>query len=350
LEQKTVNDFRTFDLIGAETEPPKVATLAELIEQYKTDPVSDYHKLRYATRVNHDSLMARMVADCGHLPLAKIRRRTLEQMHLHWSGQGTKIPMGHGFMSKLRTIAGYGSRMLEDMECVRLYHALEGTKYEMMEKVGESFMTAEQAITIREKAREYGYYSIALAQAFQFDCLLRQRDTIGEWVPLAEKGESDTFWHGQKWIRGLRWEEIDADLVLTHVTSKKQKKLVVPLSAAPMVMKELHLMPDFMKTRTGPIIVSEATTMPWVAAEFRRKWRMIADDAGIPDDVKNMHSRHGGLSEGSDAGIPLEHMRHAATHSDIATTQRYSRNSEHKVAEALRRRVAYRQTQQGDAQ
>ena len=48
------------------------------------------------------------------------------------------------------------------------------------------------------------------------------------------------------------------------------------------------------------------------------------------------------ISEATDAGASLEHVRHAATHSDISTTQGYSRDGEVKTAEVLKLRVAYR--------
>lgn len=63
---------------------------------------------------------------------------------------------------------------------------------------------------------------------------------------------------------------------------------------------------------------------------------------GIPDDVKNMDSRAGAISEATDAGADLEHVRHAATHSDIGMTQKYSRGSADKVAGVQRKRTEHR--------
>jgi hypothetical protein len=53
-------------------------------------------------------------------------------------------------------------------------------------------------------------------------------------------------------------------------------------------------------------------------------WRKVATAAGVPKTVYNMDSRAGAISEATDAGAELEHVRHAATHSDISMTQRYS--------------------------
>jgi hypothetical protein len=84
-------------------------------------------------------------------------------------------------------------------------------------------LSAEQADAIRAHAHEIGWHSIALAQAFQFELLLRQKDVIGEWVPMSEPGVALETWKGQKWLRGLIWSEIDDNLVLRHVTSKRHR-------------------------------------------------------------------------------------------------------------------------------
>jgi hypothetical protein len=68
----------------------------------------------------------------------------------------------------------------------------------------------------------------------------------------------------------------------------------------------------------------------------------MANAVGIPKGVYNMDSRAGGITEASDAGAPMEHIRHAATHSDIATTQGYSRGGATKTANVLEMRAAYR--------
>jgi site-specific recombinase XerD len=191
---------------------------------------------------------------------------------------------------------------------------------------------------------------MALAQALQFELMLRQKDVIGEWVPLKEPGISATVGPKGKWISGLRWEEIDQNLILRHTTSKRGKDIEVDLKLAPMVLEELALLtktPIVQLTRTalpvtGPVILCEVTGWPYTTAEFRRKWRIVANEAGIPKEVRSMDSRAGAISEATDAGADLEHVRHAATHSDIAMTQRYSRGSTDKVAGVSRLRVAHR--------
>jgi hypothetical protein len=204
----------------------------------------------------------------------------------------------------------------------------------------ETFLTAEQAQAVILTAHSFGWHSIAFAQAIQFELLLRQKDVIGEWVPVAEPGKSSLIWRGQKWLRGIRWEEIDENLVLRHMTSKKQKRIEVDLNLAPMVMECLAFLGG--RKASGPVILNEITGAPWSPAEFRRKWRIVAEWAGVPKEVKNMDSRAGGITEASTAGVELEHIRHAATHSNIAMTQRYSRNAAVKIAGVQAKRAEYR--------
>ncbi len=167
--------------------------------------------------------------------------------------------------------------------------------------------------------------------------MLRQKDVIGEWVPINEPGMSDVTTGNSKWFRGLRWEEIDSNMILRHVTSKRQKEVTAELRLAPMVMEELPA-----RRASGPVIICEHTGIPWTAHEFRRHWRKLATAVGVPKTVRNMDSRAGAITEATQAGADLDHIKHAATHSDIGMTQRYSRDAAAKTANVMRKRVEYR--------
>jgi site-specific recombinase XerD len=181
--------------------------------------------------------------------------------------------------------------------------------------------------------------SIALAQAIQFEGMLRQKDIIGEWVPIAEPGTSAVIHKGLKWLRGIRWEEIDENLVLRHVTSKRQKEVEIRLADAPMVVAELAKVE---RKGSGPVIVNESSGRPYSVTHFRQIWRTIATAAGVPKSVRNQDSRAGAITEATQAGADLESIKHAATHSDIAMTQRYARSSHEKSAKVMQMRAAHR--------
>ncbi len=268
--------------------------------------------------------------------------------------------MGAAFVGQLRTLFTFGRSILESEECVRLGAVMHDLRFKGG-KHREVHITAEQADAVRYKARLYfALPSVALAQALQFECTLRQRDVIGEWAPLTEPGISDVIDKDEKWIRGLLWQEIDDNLILRHTTSKKQKIIVVDLKLASMVLEELAeltggqsiLVTDPITKKVtvnrrllpaaGPVVICDTTGMPWTDSEYRRKWRKIAKLAGVPDNVWNMDSRSGAISEAISAGVPLEFVRHAATHSDISQTQDYDRTGAEATATTMKARALHR--------
>jgi hypothetical protein len=312
-------------------------TVRALADAYQTDPDSTFHKTRPVSRRYYQTLLKGLVAGHADERIADIKARHVLRWHEEWSADG-KIAMGHAMVGMFRTILTFGVTMLEDDDCARLSGALSKMKFKMA-KPRSVHMTAEQATLVRKKAHEKGYPSIALAQAIQFECMLRQKDVIGEWESIDEAGISDVI-HGQhKWLRGLRWEEIDENLVLRHITSKRDKPITLPLSEAPMVMEELALIG---RKTSGPVIVFENTGLPWHAMWFRKVWRDLANECGIPKNIRNMDSRSGAITEASEAGAPMEHIRKAATHSQIAQTEKYSRGDEAQAANVLRIRAEHR--------
>jgi hypothetical protein len=186
-------------------------------------------------------------------------------------------------------LINFGATVLQDLECARIAAFLRPLRVPASQPRRGARLTEEQVKAIIKRAHETGKDSIALAQAIQFECQLSQRDVIGEWVPESEPGESDITDGGKKWLRGITWEEIDGSLVLRHPTSRDGEIVKVRLTDFRMVMDEIARLG--IRARKGPVIVSERTELPYVAFEFRRQWRIIANACGIPKDVKNMDSR-----------------------------------------------------------
>jgi hypothetical protein len=317
--------------------------------QYKTDTDSPYHSKRFATRQHYDTLCRRVVADMGTERIDATNTRRMKRLHESWTAPDEvdgppKVSMGHAMIGMLRTLATFGATILECPACRAVRPDLKDMRISAG-KPREEALSAEQASLVRHAA--YAVYpSIALAQALQFDLALRQKDVIGEWVPMEEKGPlSATTNDGQKWIRGLRWEEIDQGLVLRHVTSKRQKAITFDLHWAPMVMEEFGRMGVVTRAdlpASGPVVVCDTTGFPWKNALFRRVWRDLARASGISDNVRNMDTRAGAATEATASGAPIEHVKHLMTHTDISMTQRYARGSEEKVEGVMKSRVAHR--------
>lgn len=329
-------------------------TWGSLVRCYRTDPDSPYHKKRYATREHYDSLSKRIVTDYGTVRIADTDARTLLRMHEKWSDNSKKVSMGHAMIGMLRTVTTFGATLLKCADCKAIRSDLHDMRVENA-KPREHHLTAEQATAIRKHAHTMQgpfRHSVALAQALQFDGTMRQKDILGEWVPIDEPGPlSDVISGNLKWIRGLRGEEIDENFILRHITSKKNKLLTLDLKLCPMVMMEFRLMAglgplDQLERghvpAKGPLIINEQTGEPWMAANFRHVWRDLARACGVPDHIRNMDTRSGAITEALAAGASMEDVRKSATHSNSSMTSRYSRGDEVATAKVLQHRAAHR--------
>jgi hypothetical protein len=213
-------------------------TLKQVIAFYRSDPDSPFLNLRYQVRVKQDRTLERISKEFGSHQLRSIKTRTLLTWHKAWSSGG-RIAAAYELMARLRALFKFGFTMLEDRECKRLLEILRESRFQSL---GPRLvqLTAEHVRAIRTVARDhFGWDSIALAQALQFELMLSQKDVIGEWVPVDEPGESDVVRDGQKWLRGLRWSNIDKNLILRHVVGSGGRPIEVDLKTAPMVLEEL---------------------------------------------------------------------------------------------------------------
>jgi Phage integrase, N-terminal SAM-like domain len=262
------------------------ATIASLVECYRTDARSPYSRVRYRTRQNYEAFIRRILEDCGNEKLAELRAQDIQRFYEIWKQRG--MTMAHSVITMLRMLLSFGTTALEDSDCQRLSIILNKMRFKTPKSQAEP-LTLEQVKAIIGQAHKMGRPSIALAQAIQFDCGFQQRDVIGEWVPHSEPGVSDITDGDRKWIRGIRWSEIDSDLILRHATSRNGRVAVVRLSEKQLVKAELDRMTKL--PTGGPVIVSEESFLPYIDDTFRRLWRKIAAAVGIPKHMKNMDTR-----------------------------------------------------------
>jgi len=269
---------------GAQRESLNVATL---IARYKTDKNSGYSDLRFRTREHYDSMLRRIERDIGKELIEDMDAGHIWRVYEAWAESG-RISMAHALVVMLRGLFVFGADVLKSKHCRELKFTMSEMKFPKAKGQSEP-LTDKHAAAIINKAHELNLHSLALAQAFQSECGLAQRDVIGEWVPESEPGDSDLHHDGMKWLRGIRWDEIGKDLVLRHPRSRDGKMLEIKLSG-PLLMKELARCSDKQGTQ-GPIVVSEDTDLPYVAHQFRRIWREVADTVGVPKHIKNMDSK-----------------------------------------------------------
>ncbi len=335
-------------------------TWGGLVDCYRSDPDSPYHKKEYATRRHYDTLCKRVKQELGATRIDATDARALLRLHEDIirpdePGDEPKISMGHAVIGMMRTITTFGATLLKCPACRLIRSDLRDMRVKNG-KPREETMTVEQIIDIRRTAHSMtGPYrhSIALAQALQFEAGsgVRQKDIIGEWLPISEPGLSDVISGNEKWLKGIRGEEIDENFVWRHITSKRKKMLVADLRLAPMVLEEFRMMAGLRAEEklerhhiplTGPLIINEQTGVPWKSSNFRAAWRDVANRCGIPKEVKSMDTRASATTEGFASGANPDDIRKGATHSSLSMTQRYSRGDEEAVARVMKQRAAHR--------
>jgi len=274
-------------------------TIAELIAAYKSDPASPYHKLLFRVRENYDSQLRRFERDHGAEKIADLDDDRVQELRAGWSAGG-HLAITDSLTGMLRILAAYGARALQSKEC-RALKAITAEMNTRASKPRTERLTAAHAKAIIAKAHEMGRASIALAQAIQFECKLKQSVVIGTWVPIGEKGPpSEITSDGMKWLPGLRWSSFDqARMVLRHPKGE------IDLTDKTLTLGELARYNIILPAASDPLIFYERTGLPYQSYQFRRNWRMIANEAGVPKTIKNMDSRNASDDE-MDVDIELE--------------------------------------------
>jgi hypothetical protein len=313
-------------------------TLGSLIDVYQRDPDSPYQVLRWHTRKRYDLVLAPLKAAVGEARIPALNFRDFKRWYEGFSQSKTKggprrRARGHSFMTFARIVLSFGA-LLNLAGCEKARETLAKMEFAGIRRRTQ-VMTPAYIEAFVAKAIEMGWPSIALAQLLQDTLICRQKDIIGEWIPVSEPGLSDIVAGLQKWIVGLRLEEITGT-ILTHRLSKSLKGRGAlaeaeagiakswDLSVRPHVLQLLR--PILAERSSGPIIVCEYTGLPWRSKVFAAKWRKIATAAGIPKTVQNRDTRAGGITDGRKAGVPLEDLRHGVAHSQLSTTAGYDRD------------------------
>jgi hypothetical protein len=265
-------------------------TIASLVQSYRTNPASPYFGKGYTSRNHTDRLCRTLVGEIGDARIADITADDVSNAHAKWmerAASGEKRTgsfIAYALVTQLRTIVNYGAKTLKDGDCLRFSFVLRNIRFKVIKMRQKRTIDLDQTKAFIRVAHEKGFHSVALAQAFIFDCSLNQRDVIGEWVPQSEPGTSGFIKRGKKWVRGIRWNEISDDLILEHTPSKGQK-VRISLNNKELVLEELKRLNP--RPSSGPVVMKDHKDLPWDDPSFRFAWRQVAREAGIPDDVQN---------------------------------------------------------------
>lgn len=318
-------------------------TLRSLIRLYQTTPESPYNRVKANTRAMYDESLRLLEKSVGARRLGKLTGLDFVRWYNNFKtpvapGKPERQRRAYKAMQLLRIVIKFGM-VMNIADCFRLATILTSMAFTAPAARTKS-ITYDQTLAICERAVEKGLLSIAIAQALQFDLTLRQIDVIGRWEKVDNSVTSGIQDRGQRWVDGLLWSHIDADGVLSKPTSKTGQTAEHDTRAYPMLGHLLGMVPP--EERVGPIVKSEMTGLPYRYRYFYKIWRKVATEAGVPKDVWNRDSRAGGVTEGSDAGADIEHLRHHANHKNIQTTTRYNRKTLEKTRHVAELRIARR--------
>ena len=324
-------------------------TILGLSRRYQTDEASPFKRLKHSTRHKDTYTLVLIEKAFGTRSLAALKIDDFYRWYE--AAKKPKAPSGpervrraYGIIKKVRELLAFGI-MAELPDCKRLYEVLERARFAQpaRRRIAMDLGHAEAFIS---KALETDRLSLALGTAIQFETAMRQKDVIGEWEPIRH-GEAATgiVLNGRRWVNGLTWADLAANLVVRKATTKTGAFAAHDLKACPLVLSILDQVPG--DRRVGPLIVDEVAGRPFAESAYGREWRVVAKAAGVPDYVWNMDARAGAITEAEDAGADLDQIRSAAAHAQTATTQRYSRGAVGKSRTVANLRVAHRAVKNG---
>lgn len=273
-------------------------TIEAIVNEYRERDLR-LKQVEYHTGQHYLTLCRALVKSCGNLKLSELDEPKVNEIYSKWTEGGQRIGMASGQMGQLRRICTFAAEVLGEPEGDRVVGLLTRMTFKRPATRAEH-LTESQVIAIRQEANRQGRHFIALAQALQFQCPLKQRDVIGEWVPAADAqpkaGEIDYVRNDLRWVRGLRWYNIEGHTLHLTRPIRENGRLIhsFDLKRAPMVMEELAKLREKVPAdRSTALIINEKQDEPWIPGEFRRWWRRIAKSANIPSHVRNMDTRLG---------------------------------------------------------
>jgi hypothetical protein len=319
-------------------------TILGLSRRYQRDDASPFQRMKHNTRHKDTYTLKLIERAFGKRSLSALKigdffRWYDEAKKAKEPGGPERVRRAYGIIKKLRELFSYGV-MAELSECKRLYEILERARFAQPAR-RRVVMELHHVEAFVAKAFEMDRLSLALGTAVQFETALRQKDVIGEWEPITG-GEmaSGIVLNGRRWVNGLVWSDIPADLVIRKATTKTGAFAAHDLKLCPLVIQCLALVTA--ERRVGPLIIDEMSGRPFAECAYGREWRIVARAAGIPDGIWNMDARAGAITEAEDAGADLDHIRSTATHSQVSTTLRYSRGAVGKSQKVAELRLAHR--------
>ncbi len=245
-------------------------------------------------------------------------------------GSAERVRRAYGCIQILRVLLGYGIEC-GIADCRRLRSDMEGMRFPRNPPRDKTmpFEQAEAFVTEALKRNETG---LALAQALQFECFLRQNDVIGTWRDESEDYplQPGEIRIGAKVWRGLTWDRLRLGDDLLIRTSKTGQPVTHAIDACALVVRCLRSRAP--APTNGPI-VTRKDGLPFMdRRSYAKAWRQIATAVGLPKELWNMDTRASGITEAAEAGVSDDDLAQSAAHADKAITRRVYKRGGHRIS------------------
>ena len=339
-------------------------TVLSACRTYQQHPLSRFHSIKHNTRATYVSCLKLIEQTVGQRLIRNVTVLDIQRWYDEWRKPAAadareRIDRAHDAVSMFRTVLWFMTA-LRSPDCKRLAEELRAVKFE---KGGarQQELTYTHATAFIRKALELEASDawsprralfMAIGVAAQFELIVRQRDVIGEWTPNGKlhrlpEGIGRLEHKGETWSGFFTWEAVPGWRWRMRTSKSKYRSAAdYDLTRYPLLFPLLEQVPH--AERFGAIVKGEHG-LPVRRSSYGKWFRQIARAAGIPDEVWNMDSRAGGVTEAEEAGVPLDILREAATHADARTTVRYIRRRETKIAAVADARSAKRAKDDGGA-
>jgi hypothetical protein len=298
-------------------------TVRALLTIYQLHEESPYRQLKPGSLRPYTHYLGKLEAHIGRRRVDSVTGIDVRRWHAVWSSDGRHLAAAAMTRSVLEAAASFGV-MMRLPGCAALLETIRAGRARLPQpRPRTSTATADQVAAARAAAHAKGRPSSALAYALAFETTLRLWDVIGQWWPIGRGGISEVLdaAAAEKWF-GLRWEDIDSDLMLRYTPSKTDGTtgavVFYPLTKAPMVLEELAHWPA--ERRTGPVVVSEETGLPYRPRIFAQRWTVDRKAAGLPSSLWARDLRASGITEARQHDASADDAFKVAGHSSKATT------------------------------
>ncbi|MBU0643685.1 MAG: recombinase [Alphaproteobacteria bacterium] len=323
-----------------------VQSWSYVIHRFLTDDVSPYADVKSNTQEGYRYSCGYWKDAIGHLNVADMGHFEIRSIEKAMKANGRSIAFIHRMFTMLRGLTTYAV-LLRIKGAIEVQVTLSNTRISTPPKSSYKPSRA-QVEAVVAKADASGDVAFAAGLLIQFEFALRAVDVRGQWFDISEeefksggivrksKREGNVIY--SRWQDGLCIEHFDPEMtlfrkVISKTARSQPEPLSFPLSGVPNLRERLlELRGD---RRMGPLIVTKQHGLPFDRNAWARVWRKHASAAGIPSEIKLKDVRAGALTEAEQMGAKPRLLQAAGQHANFATTERYLRNQDDRIAQVI---------------